>query len=89
MKKPPNIFKQLREMYASIKEQDHVVEAKLQIPHNDFRLGFIIGFQSIAGTTKAIPILPMRPLTIPGMTPFLMGVRVGREVASKRLKRAA
>ena len=47
------------------------------IPHDDFRSGFIAGFQAIAGTAHTIPLIPKQPVSRSNLTPFLMGVRKG------------
>jgi hypothetical protein len=71
--------------------------AQGDVPHNDYRAGFIVGFQAIAGTRRAIPSIPAQPTTKtlwqtlapgvawPNMTPFLMGVRKGIERAGGSL----
>ena len=55
--------------------------AEGEVPHTDYRSGFIAGFQAVAGTSRAIPALPAQPPTRAGMTPFLMGVRKGFAMA--------
>ncbi len=55
--------------------------AKGDVPHDDFRSGFVVGFQAIRGTSSAIPAIPAKPATNGNMTPFLMGVRAGLEKA--------
>jgi hypothetical protein len=47
------------------------------VPHDDFRSGFIAGFQAIAGTTLTIPPVPAQPVMRSNFTPFLMGIRKG------------
>ena len=47
------------------------------VPHEDFRSGFIAGFQAIAGTAHTIPVIPTQPVMRSNLTPFLMGVRKG------------
>lgn len=83
----PTIFKELRELHASVKQQDHAVEARLRIPHSDYALGFISGFQSVAGIKRPVPPRPPMPRLPRDMTPFLMGVRKGVEVANRRLRK--
>jgi hypothetical protein len=60
--------------------------AKGNVPHDDYKSGFIVGFQAIAGTRRIVPILPIQPATRIGMTPFLMGVRKGIERAGGKLE---
>jgi hypothetical protein len=55
----------------------------LNIPHENFSEGFILGCQLIHGidVTVTIPTLPTR-LTVPaGMSPFLLGVIAGIRAA--------
>jgi hypothetical protein len=47
------------------------------VPHNDYRAGFMAGFQAIAGTTRTIPPVLAQPATPANMTPFLWGIRRG------------
>lgn len=47
------------------------------VPHDDFRSGFIAGFQAIAETAHTIPVIPTQPVMRSNRTPFLMGVRKG------------
>jgi len=47
-----------------------------------FADGFVVGFQSIAGMTRAVPAIPAQPATRARFTPFLMGVRRGIERAT-------
>jgi hypothetical protein len=51
--------------------------AQGDVNNDDYRSGFIVGFQAIVGTARAIPAIPAQPATRAGMTPFLMGVREG------------
>jgi hypothetical protein len=51
------------------------------LPHDDFRSGFIAGFQAIAGTAHTIPPIPAQPVMRAALTPFLMGVRKGLQRA--------
>jgi hypothetical protein len=51
------------------------------LPHDDFRSGFIAGFQAIAGTAYAIRPFPAQPVMRSNLTPFLMGVRRGLQRA--------
>jgi hypothetical protein len=71
--------------------------AQGDIPHDDYRAGFIVGFQAIAGTGRTVPNIPAQPTTKTlwhtlaptshgrTMTPFLMGVRRGIERAGGSL----
>lgn len=52
-----------------------------RIPHNDFSEGFIVGYQTVRGTTAGIPGTPGTPGTPGNLTPFLMGVRAGLRAA--------
>jgi len=55
----------------------------LNIPHENFSEGFILGCQLIRGIDVAVaaPIVPTR-LTVPaGMSPFLLGVIAGIRAA--------
>ena len=47
------------------------------VPHDDYRSGFIAGFQAIAGTTRTIPPVLAQPATCGNLTLFLMGIRRG------------
>jgi len=60
---------------------------KGNVPHDDYRSGFIVGFQAIAGTVRAMPAIPAQPATGANMTPFLTGVRKGIERAGVILDR--
>jgi hypothetical protein len=51
------------------------------VPHDDYRSGFIAGFQAIAGTTLTVPPTLAQPKLRANMTPFLMGIRRGIERA--------
>lgn len=51
------------------------------VPHDNYRAGFIAGYQAVKGTAVGIPGIPGRPGTIGNMTPFLMGIRKGIEAA--------
>jgi hypothetical protein len=59
--------------------------AQGNVPHDDYKSGFIAGFQALAGTTKVIPVIPVQPVTKVGYTPFLMGIRKGVERAGGSL----
>lgn len=63
------------------------MSAKGDVPHDDYRSGFVVGFQAVAGTVRAIPAIPARPATKANMTPFLMGVRKGIERAGGSVDR--
>lgn len=56
--------------------------AQGNVPHDDYQSGFIVGYQSVKKTLRAIPAIPAQPATRASMTPFLMGVRKGIEKAS-------
>ncbi|TIN00222.1 MAG: hypothetical protein E5Y34_12975 [Mesorhizobium sp.] len=56
--------------------------AKGEIPHDDYKSGFIAGFQSVKRVMAAIPAIPAQPATPAGLTPFLMGVRKGIQKAT-------
>lgn len=54
----------------------------LNIPHENFREGFIVGFQLIHGINVEVPIEP-RGRTLPvGTSPFLLGVKAGIRAAA-------
>lgn len=56
-----------------------------KVPHNDFREGFIVGWQTIRGTNAGIPGTPGTP-GIPGnSTAFLEGVKAGLKAAGVNL----
>ena len=55
------------------------------VPHNNFRAGFNVGYQAVKGTEAPTPDVPRQPDTPGNMTPFLMGVRRGLEVAGVKL----
>ena len=59
------------------------------VPHDDYRSGFIAGFQAIAGTTRTIPPIIRQPTTptCGNLTPFLMGIRRGIQRAGVDLNR--
>jgi len=63
------------------------MSAQGNVPHDDYRSGFIVGFQAVRGTSVMIPMVPMQPTTKMNMTPFLMGVRKGIEKAGGSAKR--
>ena len=56
------------------------------VPHDDFREGFIIGWQTVKGTNAGIPGTPGRPGTPGGSTPFLEGVKAGLRAAGVDLR---
>ncbi len=64
-----------------------VIAAKGEVPHDDYRSGFQIGYQAVRGTAVAVPAIPARPATIAGCTPFLMGVRAGIKAAGGTVTR--
>ena len=54
----------------------------LNIPHENFREGFIVGFQLINGIINVtVPATPTRPTVPAGTSPFLLGVKAGIEAA--------
>jgi hypothetical protein len=61
------------------------MSGKGNVPHDDYKSGFVVGFQAIAGTVRALPATPAQPATRANMTPFLMGVRKGIERAGGSL----
>lgn len=46
-----------------------------------FAEGFEVGYRSIKGTSRMLPMVPMAPMTKMNSTTFLMGVRKGIERA--------
>ncbi len=55
------------------------------VPHNDFREGFVVGYQLVRGTNAAMPGVPGQP-GIPGnSTPFLIGIQYGIAAAGKAI----
>jgi hypothetical protein len=60
--------------------------AQGNVPHDDYRSGFIVGFQAVAGTLRVLPVMPVQPVTIVNYTPFLMGVREGVKAAGGSIK---
>jgi hypothetical protein len=52
-----------------------------KVPHESFREGFIVGYQTIRGTAAGIPSIPSQPGTPGNMTPFLIGVKAGLRAA--------
>jgi hypothetical protein len=61
--------------------------AKGDVPHDDYRSGFIVGYQAVVGTVRAVPAVPAQTATIANYTPFLMGVRAGVKAAGGSLTR--
>jgi hypothetical protein len=61
--------------------------AKGSVPHDDYRSGFQVGFQAVAGTLPVIPVVPVQPVTVVNYTPFLMGVGDGVKAAGGSVKR--
>lgn len=57
------------------------------VPHHDFREGFIVGWQAIRGTSAGVPGIPGQPGTPGGSTPFLEGVKAGLRSAGIELPR--
>ncbi|MER8938717.1 hypothetical protein NKH82_04315 [Mesorhizobium sp. M0915] len=56
--------------------------AQGEVPHDDYKSGFIAGYQSVRKVMVAVPGIPAQPGTLGGLTPFLMGVRKGIEKAT-------
>lgn len=52
-----------------------------QIPHDDFRAGFLVGWQTVKGTSAGVPGTPGQPGTPGNSTPFLQGVKAGLKAA--------
>ncbi|MDE1149972.1 MAG: hypothetical protein PW843_25755 [Azospirillaceae bacterium] len=71
--------------------QHKVKEPKMSqnpnVPHDDFRAGFEVGWQTVVGTGASVPLAPLTPLTPLGSTPFLEGVKAGLEAAGIDLDR--
>jgi hypothetical protein len=54
----------------------------LNIPHENFREGFIVGFQLMSGIINVtVPATPPRPTVPAGTSPFLLGVIAGVRAA--------
>lgn len=51
--------------------------AQGNVPHDDFKSGFIVGYRAIVGTAPTLPPIPNEPPIVEGFTAFLMGVRKG------------
>lgn len=52
-----------------------------KVPHDNFAEGFLVGFQVVQGTNNPAPAAPGEPGIPAGLSPFLMGVRVGIQAA--------
>lgn len=52
-----------------------------KIPHNDFREGFIVGYQAVLGTNAGMPGTPGQPRIPGGSTSLLQGVKAGLRAA--------
>ena len=64
---------------------DWAVPGAGKVPHDNFRAGFIVGYQAVKGTEAPTPGIPVQPGTPGNMTPFLVGVRRGLEEAGVKL----
>jgi hypothetical protein len=53
----------------------------LNIPHENFREGFIVGFQLIHGIDVSVPAAPAGSAGTAGTSPFLLGVKAGIRAA--------
>jgi hypothetical protein len=53
----------------------------LNLPHENFREGFIVGFQLIHGLKVTVPSAPVSGTPPAGMSPFLMGLKSGIRAA--------
>jgi len=51
------------------------------IPHNDFRAGFTVGWQLVHGIHSGVPGVPGEPGTPGNSTPFLEGIKAGLQTA--------
>jgi hypothetical protein len=60
----------------------------LKVPHENFAEGFIVGFQLVQGVDAEAPEVPARPATPRGMSPFLLGVRMGIQAAGAEIYRS-
>ena len=56
-----------------------------KVPHNDFKEGFVVGYQLIKGTAAGIPGIPGQPGTVGNSTPFLDGIKAGIRAAGGNL----
>lgn len=65
--------------YHLLAHAETVAASSGRVPHDDFREGFIVGYQVVRGTGAAIPAQPATPAD---RTPFLVGVRSGIEQAA-------
>jgi hypothetical protein len=52
-----------------------------KVPHESFREGFIVGYQTVRGTAAGIPGIPGASGTPGNMTPLLIGVKAGLRAA--------
>jgi hypothetical protein len=66
--------------------RENTMPAKGNVPHDDYQLGFEVGYQAVAGMVPTIPVSPAEPVTIKDYTPFLMGVRAGVRTAGGNVK---
>ncbi|NKJ03463.1 hypothetical protein [Rhizobium sp. SG741] len=55
------------------------------VPHNDFKEGFIVGYQLLKGTAVGIPGIPGVPGVPGNTTAFLMGIKAGIKAAGGTL----
>lgn len=56
------------------------------VPSNDFRAGFIVGWQLVKGTGAGIPGMPGRPGTPGNSNAFLEGVKAGLRSAGATIE---
>lgn len=57
------------------------------LPHDDFKTGFEVGFKALRGETEPMPLRPSPPrLKRQGMSMFLEGVFAGIEAAGINLE---
>lgn len=47
--------------------------AKGNVPHDDFKSGFQVGYQAVMGIRRIVPVPPIKPITKIGMTPLPNG----------------
>lgn len=58
-----------------------------KVPHNNFREGFVIGYQLIHGVAVAIPAAPAGPAPTADTSSFLLGIREGLRQAGAIIKK--
>ena len=59
------------------------------VPHRDFRAGFIVGWQLVCGTNSGIPGTPGQPGTPGTSTPFLEGIKEGLRAAGHKIAKSS